>query len=55
MGSASEAAKNIIGMLFPDKIEENKAEAQSSDLLQQWRGDPGCVSRSKEHREPSAG
>ena len=61
IGTAAQAAKNIIGMFFPDKTEEDKAklaaslaliqsqtdidkaEAQSSDPLQHWRGGLGWV------------
>ena len=63
IGEAAQAAKGILGMIFPDKTEEekdrlaatlslinaqtdiDKAEAQSSDPLQHWRGGLGwtCV------------
>ena len=61
IGAAAEAAKGIIGMFFPDKTEQekaqlsaalaliqsqtdiDKAEAQSSDPLQHWRGGLGWV------------
>lgn len=61
IGEAAQAAKGIIGMFFPDKTEEekaqlsaalavlqsqtdiDKAEAQSSDPLQHWRGGLGWV------------
>ena len=61
IGEAASAAKSILGMIFPDKTEEeknrmaaamsmlqaqtdiNKAEAQSTDPLQHWRGGLGWV------------
>lgn len=61
IGQAADAAKGILGMFFPDKTEQekaqlaaalavlqaqtdiNKAEAQSSDPLQHWRGGLGWV------------
>lgn len=61
IGEAATAAKGILGMIFPDKTEEDKAklagalaliqaqtdidkaEAQSSDPLQHWRGGLGWV------------
>ncbi len=59
IGEAAQAARGILGMIFPDKTEEekaklaaalslitsqtdiDKAEAQSSDPLQHWRGGLG--------------
>ncbi len=61
VGEVASAAKGILGMIFPDKTEEeknkmaaafamiqgqtdiDKAEAQSSDPLQHWRGGLGWV------------
>jgi hypothetical protein len=61
IGEAAQAAKGILGMIFPDKTEQekaqlaaslalitaqtdiNKAEAQSTDRLQHWRGGLGWV------------
>lgn len=61
LGEAATAAKGILGMIFPDKTESekaqlaaalslvqaqtdvDKAEAQSSDPLQHWRGGLGWV------------
>lgn len=61
IGAAATAAKDILGMIFPDKTESekaqlaaslaliqaqtdiDKAEAQSSDPLQHWRGGLGWV------------
>lgn len=61
IGEAATAAKGILGMIFPDKTEEekaklaaslaliqaqtdiDKAEAQSADPLQHWRGGLGWV------------
>lgn len=61
IGEAATAAKGILGMIFPDKTEEeknklaaamamiqsqtdiDKAEAQSTDPLQHWRGGLGWV------------
>lgn len=61
IGAVATAAKDILGMIFPDKTEEeraklaasmaliqaqtdiDKAEAQSSDPLQHWRGGLGWV------------
>lgn len=61
IGAAATAAKDILGMIFPDKTEEDKAklaatlaliqaqtdidkaEAQSTDPLQHWRGGLGWV------------
>lgn len=61
IGSVATAAKDILGMIFPNKTEEekaqlaaalaliqsqtdiDKAEAQSSDPLQHWRGGMGWV------------
>lgn len=61
IGEAATAAKGILGMIFPDKTEEekaklaaalaliqsqtdiNKAEAQSTDRLEHWRGAMGWV------------
>ena len=61
IGQAATAAKDILGMIFPNKTEEekskiagvvslvlaqtdiNKAEAQSTDPLQHWRGGMGWV------------
>lgn len=61
IGAVAESAKGILGMFFPDKTEQekaqiaaalavlqaqtdiNKAEAQSSDPLQHWRGGLGWV------------
>lgn len=61
IGSVATAAKDILGMVFPNKTEEekaqlaaalaliqsqtdiDKAEAQSSDPLQHWRGGMGWV------------
>lgn len=61
VGAVADAAKGILGMIFPDKTEEDKAklaaalaliqsqtdidkaEAQSSDRLQHWRGGLGWV------------
>lgn len=61
IGAVAGAAKGILGMIFPDKTEEernqlaaalalvnaqtdiDKAEAQSSDPLQHWRGGLGWV------------
>jgi hypothetical protein len=61
IGAAATAAKGILGMIFPDKTEEeraklsaalalvqaqtdiNKAEAQSTDPLEHWRGGMGWV------------
>jgi hypothetical protein len=61
IGKAATAAKGILGMIFPDKTETekaqlaaslalitaqtdiNKAEAQSADPLQHWRGGMGWV------------
>ncbi len=61
IGSVATAAKDILGMIFPNKTEEekaqlaaalalvsaqtdiDKAEAQSSDPLQHWRGGLGWV------------
>ena len=61
IGAVATAAKDILGMIFPNKTEEekaqlgaalalinaqtdiDKAEAQSSDPLQHWRGGLGWV------------
>ena len=61
VGAVADAAKGILGMIFPNKTEEekaqlaaalaliqsqtdiDKAEAQSSDPLQHWRGGLGWV------------
>lgn len=61
IGEAATAAKGILGMIFPDKTEQekaqlaaalalvnaqtdiDKAEAQSTDPLQHWRGGLGWV------------
>jgi len=61
IGEVATAAKDILGMIFPNKTEEekaqlgaalalinaqtdiDKAEAQSSDPLQHWRGGLGWV------------
>lgn len=68
IGAVADAAKSILGMIFPDKTQEerdkialamvqinnlqaqvmgqleiDKAEAQSSDPLQHWRGGLGWV------------
>lgn len=61
IGEVATAAQKILGMIFPDKTEEekeklaaamamlsaqtdiDKAEAQSSDPLQHWRGGLGWV------------
>ncbi len=63
IGAVATAAKGILGMIFPDKTEEekaklaaalamvqaqtdiDKAEAQSTDPIQHWRGGAGwcCV------------
>lgn len=61
VGAVADAAKSILGMIFPNKTEEekaqlaaalalvqsqtdiDKAEAQSSDPLQHWRGGLGWV------------
>jgi hypothetical protein len=61
IGEAATAAKSILGMIFPDKTEQekaqlaaslaliqaqtdiDKAEAQSTDPLQHWRGGLGWV------------
>ena len=61
LGEVATAAKGILGMIFPDKTEEekarlaaslaliqaqtdiNKAEAQSTDPLEHWRGGMGWV------------
>lgn len=61
IGAAAQAAKDILGMIFPDKTEEekaklaaslaliqaqtdiDKAEAESKDPLQHWRGGLGWV------------
>lgn len=61
IGAVADAAKSILGMIFPNKTEEeksqlaaamaliqsqtdiDKAEAQSSDPLQHWRGGLGWV------------
>jgi Holin of 3TMs, for gene-transfer release len=61
IGEVATAAKGILGMIFPDKTEEekakiaaamalvqaqtdiDKAEAQSTDPLQHWRGGLGWV------------
>jgi len=61
VGAVADAASKILGMIFPNKTEEernqlaaslallqaqtdiDKAEAQSSDPLQHWRGGLGWV------------
>lgn len=61
VGAVATAAQNILGMIFPNKTEEekdqlaaalalinaqtdiDKAEAQSTDPLQHWRGGLGWV------------
>lgn len=61
IGAVADAAKSILGMIFPNKTDEekaqlaaalalvqaqtdiDKAEAQSSDPLQHWRGGLGWI------------